>query len=350
MRPAFERQETGAVLVQTALMLVVLLLFVGLAVDVSNLYYERQRMQNAADAGALAGAHAICFGGDPVAAATDYAENRNSADTALVQIIDGYQVRVVATRATETYFIGLAGLMGVSGLDVVHVSAEATAACGASTRVCGVFPIAFDKATWDKIPCGSDFYVWDDNSVTEDMCTKCQCEDVVGSAVNVGPGHRGWVGFSAPPAPWPNPYNCGYNCGASSLGCWIEHDYSGPLDIGDCVPGDTGVVSSALQDAEGREGDNLAILIWDTGPCEEVIGSCPGTLYRIAEFGYVRLAEVESKLTIPPRDGYKQNDCPKNAKAMRATKLCNPPSAACGRTNGDSPGGTFRAVSLVDSD
>ncbi|NLG49996.1 MAG: hypothetical protein GX552_07800 [Chloroflexi bacterium] len=344
MKSACERQETGAVLVQTALLLVVLLLFVGLAVDVGSLYTERQRMQNAADAGALAGAHAICFGGDPVAAATDYAQNRNGADTTLVEVIDGYQVRVIATRAATTYFMALAGM------DVVTVSAEATAACGASTRLCGAFPVAFDKATWDKIPCRSDFYIWDDDSVTDDLCAKCQCEGVIGSAASVGPGQRGWVRFSAPPAPFPNPYRCGGNCGTNALRCWIAHDYAGPLDIGDCVPGDPGVISSALQEAEKREGDNLAVLLWDTGPCERVVGSCPGTLYRIAGFGYVQLVEVESKLTIPPREGYKQNECPKNAKAMRATKLCNPPAVPCGRTDGSSPTGEFGAVSLIDSD
>jgi len=346
MKAAFHRQETGAVLVQMALMLVVLLLFVGLAIDGGNIYFERRHMQNAADAGALAGARAICYGGDPVAAATDYAVTRNGADTALVEVVDN-QVRVVASCTRDTHFMGLADLLGLVGIHVFDVSAEAKAACGETTRLCGAFPVAFDEITWDTIPCGSEFYVWDDASVTDDMCTKCRCEDVIGSAISVGPGHRGWVRLSAPPEPWPNPYNCGTNCGADSLNCWIEHDYNGPIDIGDCVPGDPGVVSSALHAAESREGDNIYVLIWDPGTCEEIVGTCPGTLYHIVDFGYVNLVDVNLKLTIPPRDGYNQNDCPKNAKVMRAMRICDPPPINCGRTEGN-PGDEFLAVSLID--
>jgi Flp pilus assembly protein TadG len=107
MKAAFHRQETGAVLVQVALMMVVLLLFVGLAVDGGNAYFERRHMQNAADAGALAGARASATAATPSQQATDYAVTRNGADTALVEVIDN-QVRVVASCTRETYFMGLA--------------------------------------------------------------------------------------------------------------------------------------------------------------------------------------------------------------------------------------------------
>ena len=46
--------EDGQVLIQVALMLVVLLTFVGLAIDGGLVYAERRQMQNAADAAALA--------------------------------------------------------------------------------------------------------------------------------------------------------------------------------------------------------------------------------------------------------------------------------------------------------
>ncbi len=48
--------ENGQTLVWVALAMVVLLAFVGLAIDGGAVYAERRRMQNAADAGALAGA------------------------------------------------------------------------------------------------------------------------------------------------------------------------------------------------------------------------------------------------------------------------------------------------------
>jgi len=57
------RKQSGQVLIQVALMIGVLLLMAALAVDVGNMYAERRRMQNAADAGALAGARDLCLGG-----------------------------------------------------------------------------------------------------------------------------------------------------------------------------------------------------------------------------------------------------------------------------------------------
>ena len=65
------RHENGQTLIYVALGMVVLLGFVALAIDVGYVYGERRRMQNAADAGALAGAHDLCLGlGDAAARAT----------------------------------------------------------------------------------------------------------------------------------------------------------------------------------------------------------------------------------------------------------------------------------------
>ncbi|MBI3923649.1 MAG: Tad domain-containing protein, partial [Armatimonadetes bacterium] len=53
----------GQTLVVIAFSLIVTLLFAGLAIDGSNAYQQRRRMQNAADAGAMAGARDIAKGG-----------------------------------------------------------------------------------------------------------------------------------------------------------------------------------------------------------------------------------------------------------------------------------------------
>ena len=55
-------RENGQALVQVALMLVVLLGFLALAVDVSQVYLKRRQLQNAADAGALEGARPVYSG------------------------------------------------------------------------------------------------------------------------------------------------------------------------------------------------------------------------------------------------------------------------------------------------
>ena len=56
--------EDGQALAQTAITMMLLLAIVSLAIDVGLAYAERRHMQNAADAGALAGAWELCFG-DP---------------------------------------------------------------------------------------------------------------------------------------------------------------------------------------------------------------------------------------------------------------------------------------------
>ena len=54
--------EQGQSLIQFAVIIVMLLVFVSLAIDVGSVYAERRKMQNAADAAALAGARELCLG------------------------------------------------------------------------------------------------------------------------------------------------------------------------------------------------------------------------------------------------------------------------------------------------
>src|SRR5687768_14993870 len=56
-RLAMPRSQSGQTLIMVAAMLPLLLGVTGLAVDVGLLYHHKRRMQTAADAGALGGAH-----------------------------------------------------------------------------------------------------------------------------------------------------------------------------------------------------------------------------------------------------------------------------------------------------
>ncbi len=356
MKRTIFREQDGQVLVQVALMIFVLLLFVGLAVDVGNVYGERRGMQNAADAGALAGAREICFG-DPANAegqAERYAIQENGAQYAEVEIIAGYKVRVVAMVAAETYFIRL-----IPGLETIDVSADATAACGEADSGCGFFPIAFDLPSWEKIgpcPLEEQFLVWNDDTVDDDFCEKCNCDllDPEISA-NIGPGERGWVRLSAPSGLAKIPEECGNvsNCGTDALRCWLEHDYPGNinLQLKPCLPGDPGVITSGLDSVATRIGDTVRILLWEDKVCEESMksGDCPGTWYYITKFGCVRVEEYIDKFTLPPLPGHTQNECPKNAKVIRVTMLCDCPATLCGSSAGTPiPDGGIGAVSLIE--
>ncbi len=65
-RSRFYRDESGGVAVMTAILLIVLVGFLALVIDVGNLMAVRNEVQNAADAGALAGARALFpFNGYP---------------------------------------------------------------------------------------------------------------------------------------------------------------------------------------------------------------------------------------------------------------------------------------------
>jgi hypothetical protein len=192
-----DQSQRGQVLVIVAIGLTVLLLFVALAVDVGFWYGQRRHMQNAADAGALAGAYELCHGtpSNYVAAATDYAE-RNGADHVRVLRVDangapnsesGTTVVVSATVDAPTFFSRLV----LS--DAISVSAVGAAACGEAVTGCGAMPIAFDALSYDDLPCsnydeqtgkfttyrtGSTFVLWaDDNLSTgaDVLCDKCNC-------------------------------------------------------------------------------------------------------------------------------------------------------------------------------
>ena len=73
------RTRNGQTMVQVAVLMLVFLALLVIAIDMGHIFTERRRMQNAADAGALAGAWEVCFG-DPDRAeltAREYAIDRN---------------------------------------------------------------------------------------------------------------------------------------------------------------------------------------------------------------------------------------------------------------------------------
>ena len=83
------RGREGQTIVLVAVFMLALLAILALAIDVGHVYAERRRMQNAADAGALAGAREICFGDQGAAALTaqQYAED-NGAESVFDRLRD----------------------------------------------------------------------------------------------------------------------------------------------------------------------------------------------------------------------------------------------------------------------
>ena len=156
----FGRADEGQALVLTGLALVVLLLMAGLGVDVGYLRYQKQQMQNAADAGAIAGASALIYSGSAIqvinAAQNDTSANgftngqngvtvtvNNPPQTAGDPFLgrDGY-VEVIVAQTRPTFF------MRVGGVDTVNVRSRAVASALASASGC-IYALA---------PSGSDTF------------------------------------------------------------------------------------------------------------------------------------------------------------------------------------------------
>jgi hypothetical protein len=110
--------------VLVAVCLVAILAFLALVIDVGNAYAQRRQTQNAADAGALAGAHELAIGSSTSeiqARANEYAVQRNGADSAQVGV-NSDTVTVTATKTFPTFFAGIVGLSELT----VTVTAEAS--------------------------------------------------------------------------------------------------------------------------------------------------------------------------------------------------------------------------------
>jgi len=124
--------ERGSTLITVAITLLVLVFFLAMAIDIASAYAERRKMQNAADAAALAGAEILIGGGSDseiLSAISDYALTQNTADSfdsfyipsgqtvgAGVVPADSTGVRVVARETVPTFF---AGIMGIDSLPAV---------------------------------------------------------------------------------------------------------------------------------------------------------------------------------------------------------------------------------------
>jgi hypothetical protein len=140
----FRKADEGQALVLAVLGMVVLLMMAGLGVDVGYLHYQRQQMQKAADAGALAGAAALIYGGNYTAAAqNDTAANGFTNNTNGITVtvnnppapgdpfagLPGY-VQVIVAQARPTFF------MRIGGFNSVNVAASAVASAVANSSAC----------------------------------------------------------------------------------------------------------------------------------------------------------------------------------------------------------------------
>ncbi|NLF75241.1 MAG: pilus assembly protein, partial [Chloroflexi bacterium] len=343
------KSQNGQTIVWLALILVVLLGMTALAIDVGGAYATKRQLQNAADAGALAGARAFCEGSDAPAArstAVNYAKDRNYAPTAVATAsaegVGGGRVHAITSANMETSFAK------VVGIDTIDVSADAIASCGASPAACGLWPIAFPQSQWNQIAssCGKTFYVWgsyqdkDDDKDKGPDCNECECntDGVPGDDI-ISEAGRAWLDFSSVavqedlfPAD-----NCTKNgCGADELKCWLAADYDGRVSIpeaGLCVDGDSGVKAGVKKIVDDRKGDYVSIPLFDQ-TCTNHSGLCKEG-YRIRKLACVRIDPVDpwqQQFDLDYKDGSKH--CWKGKVIKVAVACGNECANNCGVTAG----------------
>ncbi len=118
--------QQGAALVYFSLVITILLLFSGLAIDGSMAYLDRRQMQTAADAASIAGTRALALkqSATIVDSEIQAMASTNSADSALWQTInDNRGVRVAVSNMFEAAFAPL------FGFDTITVGAAAATQC-----------------------------------------------------------------------------------------------------------------------------------------------------------------------------------------------------------------------------
>jgi len=236
--------ERGATLVWAVLALLVLLAMLALVLDGSYAYGQRRRMQNAADAAALAGARILGLNGNDtqVGIAVDQYALSNGADEVSWSILNGRTtVRVTAACTFTTFFAGIIGRPQMTASGLGEASLEYL------SRADNLLPMAIEDRPWvfEQI-----YELWNDD-LTQ-------------------PGNFGWLDWD------------GVSPNAAELADNIANPgNSGEWGVGDWVPGCPGEnVSGNVRSAVGGwVGHHVTVIIYDT-----LQQTGQNTSYRIAGF------------------------------------------------------------------
>jgi Flp pilus assembly protein TadG len=146
-------EEDGSALIYIALVLLVLCGFAAIAIDGSNAYYQRRRMQTAADAAAYAGARQLALGKSDI-----YVEDAvrgmaeaNGADTySWTKINGGKGINVQVSNTFPTYFARVldfnlnGSIIESPRFSTLTAGADSQAEYQPVTRMNNLFPMAVD--------------------------------------------------------------------------------------------------------------------------------------------------------------------------------------------------------------
>jgi len=230
-------RQNGQVLVLMAFGLIALIAVLALVIDGGAMYLNRRRMQNAADAGVMAGTRVAALDGtdaEAVAAATDYAVTRNGADTATVSL----DSRTLAVLACETVPMSFARLLG---RDTTTVCARAVALWGPISEAASMAPIAIKDFPYLF---NTPYVIWDDDSERDPLTGY------------ISGSYRGWLNLDCV-----YPADCGA-AGADQLKHDMIYGSNSLTHVNTWIRGDSGVKAAVIQQA--HVGQILYIVVYDS--------------------------------------------------------------------------------------
>lgn len=172
------KNDEGSVVVIVAVMMTVFMGFAAIVIDAGFMYGQRRSLQNAADAGALAGAMERSIGGNYVKVAKDAVQqNRNiPSEDIVVTPVGSYKVRVEVTQVAPKIFAGF--LTDADSYVWAAAEGEKINWKGDALPVVNVDDFYIDPDTgllggeieaWEKIPGGYFESIWigDRESINE---------------------------------------------------------------------------------------------------------------------------------------------------------------------------------------
>ena len=250
------REDRGYSLVTFALLLGAFAAVLALVVDIGNAYVQQWQMQNAADAGALAGTQALALGEDAQQAAIEYAQ-RNGAEDVTVTVDAGQKTVSVWAKKDFPTFVA-----SILGIDTLAADSPAAAIhCAVSEMSAGVYPIAVN---WQNFVFGQEYDIF------------------AGS----GPGNFGWLTWHGSPSV---PTLCTSLTPPGDSETFVDAHVpcgcygDGILNIGDWVQGKPGISNSSCVRAKldwfVSTGTPMTIVVWNA-----VEGSGNNVNYRVAGF------------------------------------------------------------------
>jgi len=307
------RTERGQALVIIVFAILALLVVAGLAIDGGTVYLERRRMQNAADAAALAGtrllAKATCgdAGTNDAAIAAEvihYAEANGVQYTNSNVVADyvAFNESVLGRVGSGTIPTGAAGIsvttqigrktyfMSLVGIDLAGASAGALAMTGPVAMLGGgVLPIAVPLEVVETLEPYETFNVIETNHPNGGMFCRQDDSMCIGDPAAAN-AHRGWLNLNyiydteylAQSAPFYRTFeqevpnrDCGPNPNISTddgLKGWASGDCPYPFPIfagsvggtnGDFIHGDPGGRQSSLMEISNLIGQTVYVPIFD---------------------------------------------------------------------------------------